>query len=195
MLEDKTKLADTDLIPSPSNPSLPFWITFDFWFITNNTNVDKTVWKRTVTIFTRANNTIILQCSFTVLHSLSISIAVHYRATLHMEQKDPTSLAPNYLPFPFSSCPSSSTLNPLLPSLHSPCSLPFSHPPASIPLSPSPSFTPSPHPPFSPHPSSSTLFASTPPHGMSFLYFVALTIMTRAFYDGHYVLWDILMVI
>lgn len=114
MLEDKTKLPDTDLIPSPSNPSLPFW--------------NKTVWKRTVTIFTRANNTIILQCSFTVLHSLSISIAAHYRATLHMEQKDPTSLAPNYLPFPFSSCPSSSTLNPLLPSLHSPCSLPLFSP-------------------------------------------------------------------
>lgn len=121
MLEDKTKLADTDLIPSPSNPSLPFW--------------NKTVWKRTVTIFTRANNTIILQCSFTVLHSLSISIAAHYRATLHMEQKDPTSLAPNYLPFPFSSCPSSSTLNPLLPPpflTHQPQSL--SLPPHPLPL-------------------------------------------------------------
>lgn len=33
-----------------------------------------------------------------------------------------------YLPFPFSSCPSSSTLNPLLPSLHSPCSLPLFSP-------------------------------------------------------------------
>lgn len=178
----------TSFHPPPTPPSL-FEITFDFWFITNNTYVDKTVWKRTVTIFTRAKNTIILQCSFTVLHSLSINIAVHYRATLHTEQKDPTS-------------PSHSPPVPHPPPL-TPCSLPFirlapspfSHPPASIPLSPSPSFTPSPHPPFSPHPSSSTLFASTPPHGMSFLYFVALTIMTRAFYDGHYVLWDILMVI
>lgn len=105
-------------------------------------------------------------------------------------------------PLPLTTSPSHSPPVPHPPPL-TPCSLPFirlapspfSHPPASIPLSPSPSFTPFPNPSFSPHPSSSTLFASTPPHGMSFLYFVALTIMTRAFYDGHYVLWDILMVI